>query len=319
MLNNEAIEENIEDTTSENKDCGNLPQNKEDKKNKWLLLVLGITTVIIAGFLTTKFLSKDSEPKDEPIDYMQYVQGIQDLELTSSKDKYDYLSDITFDKEHINSVTVDASQVDLTKAGEYQLTYLIDIKDENAKDLKQVVTVKVVSDDKKEDDKKPKDTENKDKPSSSQNQTDTNNQSKPSNTGSSNNNTGTNSQPSNNSSSNNTNNKPTTHTHRYVAEYRDIQHEEKGHYETVTVSEAWDEDIYDYRVVCNCGAILTESERLNHSEQHLLNGQNSAYSVQEIIVDTIHHPAKTEKQWVVDENGWTETVTIYKCSCGATK
>ncbi len=319
MLNNEAIEENIEDTTSENKDCGNLPQNKEDKKNKWLLLVLGITTVIIAGFLTTKFLSKDSEPKDEPIDYMQYVQGIQDLELTSSKDKYDYLSDITFDKEHINSVTVDASQVDLTKAGEYQLTYLIDIKDENAKDLKQVVTVKVVSDDKKEDDKKPKDTENKDKPSSSQNQTDTNNQSKPSNTSNSSNNTGTNSQPSNNSSSNNTNNKPTTHTHRYVAEYRDIQHEEKGHYETVTVSEAWDEDIYDYRVVCNCGAILTESERLNHSEQHLLNGQNSAYSVQEIIVDTIHHPAKTEKQWVVDENGWTETVTIYKCSCGATK
>ena len=26
MLNNEAIEENIEDTTSENKDCGKLPQ-----------------------------------------------------------------------------------------------------------------------------------------------------------------------------------------------------------------------------------------------------------------------------------------------------
>ena len=308
-----------ETETMKNEDCGKLPQNQKDKKNKWLLLVISIATVIIADLLTTQFLSKDNEPKDKPIEYMQYVQGIQDLELTSSKDKYDYLSGITFDKEHINEVTIDDSQVDLTKAGEYQLTYLIDVKDEKAEDLKQVVTVKVVSDDKKEDDKKPKDKKDKDKPSSSQNQTDTNNQSKPSNTSNSSNNTGTNSQPSNNSSSNNTNNKPTTHTHRYVAEYRDIQHEEKGHYETVTVSEAWDEDIYDYRVVCNCGAILTESERLNHSEQHLLNGQNSAYSVQEIIVDTIHHPAKTEKQWVVDENGWTETVTIYKCSCGATK
>ena len=312
-----------ETETMKNEDCGKLPQNKEDKKNKWLLLVLGITTVIIAGFLTTKFLSKDSEPKDEPIDYMQYVQGIQDLELTSSKDKYDYLSDITFDKEHINSVTVDASQVDLTKAGEYQLTYLIDIKDENAKDLKQVVTVKVVSDDKKEDDKKPKDTENKDKPSSSQNQTDTNNQSKPSNTSNSSNNTGTNSQPSNNSSSNNTNNKPTTHTHRYVAEYRDIQHEEKGHYETVTISEAWDEPIYnEYAVdICNqCGADITNNS-LEHRKQHLANGESGGWHTEwkQEIVDTIHHPAKTEKKWIVDENGWTETVTIYKCSCGATK
>ena len=310
-----------ETETMKNEDCGKLPQNQKDKKNKWLLLVISIATVIIADLLTTQFLSKDNEPKDKPIEYMQYVQGIQDLELTSSKDKYDYLSGITFDKEHINEVTIDDSQVDLTKAGEYQLTYLIDVKDEKAEDLKQVVTVKVVSDDKKEDDKKPKDKKDKDKASSSQNQTDTNNQSKPSNTGSSNNNTGTSSQPSNSGSSNNTNKKPTspTHTHRYVAEYKDIQHEEKGHYETVTVSEAWDESVYEEKVVCNCGAIMDWSESLQHGKNHALNGQNDAYSIQDVQVDTIHHPAKTEKQWIVDENGWTETVTIYKCSCGATK
>ena len=188
-INNEK-EDNItletdETETMKNEDCGNLPQNQKDKKNKWLLLVLGIATVIIAGLLTTKFLSKDSESKDEPINYMQYVEGIEDLELTVTKNNYDYLSGITFDKEHINEVTVDDSQVDLTKAGEYQLTYLIDIKDEKVEGLKQVVTVKVVTA-KKEDDKKPKDTENKDKPSSS-----------PSNTNRSNTNTGTSSQPSN--------------------------------------------------------------------------------------------------------------------------
>ena len=315
--------------TEENKDCGKLPQNKKDKKNKWLLLVLGIATVIVAGLLTTKFLSKDSEPKNEPIDYMQYVQGIQNLEIPSSKDKYDYLSGITFDKDHINEVTVDDSQVNLTKAGEYQLTYLIDIKDEKTEDLKQVVTVKVITA-KKEDDKKPKDKKDKDKPSSSQNQTDTNNQSKPSNTGSSNNNTGTSSQPSNsgssnNSSSGNTNKKPSspTHVHRYVAEYKDIQHEEKGHYETVTISEAWDEPIYiEYAVdICNqCGADITNNS-LEHRKQHLANGEAGGWHTEwkQEIVDTIHHPAKTEKKWIVDENGWTETVTIYKCSCGATK
>ncbi len=315
-----------ETETMKNEDCGKLPQNQKDKKNKWLLLVISIATVIIADLLTTQFLSKDNEPKDKPIEYMQYVQGIQDLELTSSKDKYDYLSGITFDKEHINEVTIDDSQVDLTKAGEYQLTYLIDVKDEKAEDLKQVVTVKVVSDDKKEDDKKPKDKKDKDKASSSQNQTDTNNQSKPSNTGSSNNNTGTSSQPSNSGSSNNTNKKPTspTHTHRYVAEYKDIQHEEKGHYETVTVSEAWDEPIYnEYEVaICNqCGLDIT-NDPWGHIENSLLNGGNcGGYHSEwrQEIIDTIHHPAKTEKQWIVDENGWTETVTTYKCSCGATK
>ena len=313
-----------ETETMKNEDCGKLPQNQKDKKNKWLLLVLGIATVIVAGLLTTQFLSKDNEAKEDPIDYMQYVEGIEDLELTSSKEKYDYLSGVTFDKEQINSVTVDASQVDLTKAGEYQLTYLIDIKDEKVEDLKQVVTVKVVSDDKKEDDKKPKDKKDKDKASSSQNQTDTNNQSKPSNTGSSNNNTGTSSQPSS-GASNNTNNKPTspTHVHRYVAEYKDIQHEEKGHYETVTVSEAWDEPIYNtYEImICNqCGLEMYSAEDYyNHSDSTGFGHGAWHNEWRQEIIDTIHHPAKTEKKWIVDENGWTETVTIYKCSCGATK
>ncbi len=311
--------------TMENEDCGNLPQNKKDKKNKWLILVLGIATVIVAGLLTTKFLSKDSESKDEPINYMQYVEGIEDLELTVTKNNYDYLSGITFDKERINEVTVDDSQVDLTKAGEYQLTYIIDVKDEKAEDLKQVVTVKVVSDDKKEEPKKDGDkkdnTSTSSKPSSDGSSTNGSNNTttKPNNTSS------TNSQPSNSGSSSNTNKKPSspTHVHRYVAEYKDIQHEEKGHYETVTVSEAWDEPIYnEYAVdICNqCGDDITGNAG-QHNKNHLLNHEPGGWHTEwkQEIVDTIYHPAKTEKQWVVDENGWTETVTTYKCSCGATK
>lgn len=337
ILNDEK-EDNItletdETETMKNEDCGNLPQNQKDKKKKWLLLVIGISTVIIAGILTTKFLSKDNKPK-EPIDYMQYVQGIEDLELTSSKEKYDYLSGVTFDKGKINSVTVDDSQVDLTKSGNYPLTYIIDIKDETAEDIEKEVTVKVIAgkkeeklaDEKKDDDKKDN-TSTSSKPDSDGSSTNEGNNTttKPNNTNS------TNSQPSNsgssnNSSSSNTNKKPAspTHTHRFVAEYKDIQHEEKGHYETITISEAWDEPVYnEYEVaICNqCGLDIT-NDPWEHIENSLLNGGNcGGYHSEwrQEIIDTIHHPAKTEKKWVVDENGWTETVTTYKCSCGATK
>lgn len=313
-----------ETETVENEDCGKLPQNqKDDKKNKWLLLAISIVTVIFAGLLTTQFLSKDNKP-EKPIDYMQYVQGIEDLELTVTKNDYDYLSGVTFDKEQINSVTVDDSQVDLTKAGEYQLTYIIDVKDEKAEDLKQVVTVKVVSDSKKaeskkEDDKKDN-TSTSSKPSSDGSSTNDGNNttSKPNNDSSSSNET---SKPSNSGGSNNKKPASPTHTHRFVAEYKDVQHKEKGHYETVTISEAWDEDIYNtYEVYIGNQSGL---QIFGDPNEYLLNNSNGDTGwhteYRQDLVDTIHHPAKTEKQWVVDEDGWTETVTTYKCSCGATK
>lgn len=314
-----------ETETVENEDCGNLPQNqKDDKKNKWLLLAISIVTVIFAGLLTTQFLSKDNKP-EKPIDYMQYVQGIEDLELTVTKNDYDYLSGVTFDKEQINSVTVDDSQVDLTKAGNYPLTYLIDVKDEKAEDLKQVVTVKVVSDSKKEepkkDDGKKDNTSTSSKPSDESSTNDSNNTtSKPNNNGSSSSNSNT-SKPSNSGGSNKKPASP-THTHRFVAEYRDIQHEEKGHYETVTISEAWDEPVYEniaYMVCNECYLEMYSSDEYHsHCDATLHGGFRDMYK--SVLIDTIHHPAKTEKQWVVDENGWTETVTTgFHCSCGATK
>ncbi len=343
--------DNSSDETIQNEDCGKLPPNQEDgmkekaekKDKKKKILPFLLLFVALAGCLGVGYAysasSKDKKEakqqetaKEETIDYMQYVQGIGDLELTSSKEKYDYLRDITFDKEIINNVTVDDSQVDLTKVGEYQLTYLIDVKDEKAEDLKQVVTVKVVSDDKKAEPKKNDDkkdnTSTSSKPSSDGSSTNGSNNTttKPNNGGSSSSSNTNISKPSNSGSSNSSssgssNKKPAspTHTHRFVAEYKDIYHEEKGHYETVIVSEAWDEPIYEARAVCNCGAYLTNSELGTHMENHALNHENDAYSVQDVQVDTIHHPAKTEKKWVVDENGWTETVTTYKCSCGATK
>lgn len=341
--------------TVQNEDCGKLPQNQEDgmkekadkKDKKKKILPFLLLFVALAGCLGVGYAysasSKDKKEakqqetaKEETIDYMQYVQGIGDLELTSSKEKYDYLKGITFDKEIINNVTVDDSQVDLTKVGEYQLTYLIDVKDEKVEDIEKEVTVKVIAGKKEEkpagekkDDDKKVNTSTSSKPSSDGSSTN-NTTSKPNNNGSSSSSSNTskpsNSGSSNSSSSGSSNKKPTspTHTHRFVAEYKDIYHEEKGHYETVTVSEAWDEPVYnEYEVaICNqCGADIT-ADIDGHIKNSLLNGGNcGGYHSEwrQEIIDTIHHPAKTEKKWVVDEDGWTETITTYKCSCGATK
>ena len=352
QLETEATEkaDNSSDETIQNEDCGKLPPNQEDgmkekadkKDKKKKILPFLLLFVALAGCLGVGYAysasSKDKKEakqqetaKEETIDYMQYVQGIGDLKLTSSKEKYDYLKGITFDKEIINEVTVDDSRVDLTKAGEYKLTYLIDVKDETVEDLKQVVTVKVVSDDKKaepkKDDDKKDNTSTSSKPSSDGSSTNDGNNttSKPNNNGSSSSSNEiskpSNSGSSNSSSSSNSNKKPTspTHTHNWTAVTKTIHHKEQGHYETVTVSEAWDEPVYEARTICICGADITGNTS-EHGMQHLLNGENYAYSVQDIQVGTIHHPAKTEKKWVIDSEAYDETITTgYKCSCGATK
>jgi RhoGEF, Guanine nucleotide exchange factor for Rho/Rac/Cdc42-like GTPases len=335
----ENVEESTEDMTSdieakENEDGGNLPQNPEPAKNKkkaWIILatLVGIAVIILT---LTSILSKDKEPKEEPIDYMQYVQGVKDLELETSKDKYDYLSGITFDKEHIKEITVDDSQVDLTKVGEYQLTYLIDVKDEKAEDLKQAVTVKVISAE-KQDDKKKEEAKSDDKKEdktqisststpSSQNSS-SNAQSKPSNTNSNNSNSSTSkpssnsssssgnstsSKPSNSGSSNNSSSsKPTspTHAHSWEPITKEVYHEEKGH---------WTEPEYKtYEVaVGNQSGLVINGD----PNEYLLDNNNGdtgwhSETRQEVIKDA---------EYVIDKAGWTETVTTgYHCSCGATK
>lgn len=351
----EAIdtETNSATETVQNEDCGNLPPNQEDgmkekadkKDKKKKILPFLLLFVALAGCLGVGYAysasSKDKKEakqqetaKEETIDYMQYVQGIGDLELTSSKEKYDYLKGITFDKEIINEVTVDDSRVDLTKAGEYQLTYLIDVKDEKAEDLKQLVTVKVVSDDKKAESKKDDDkkvnTSTSSKPSSDGSSTNGSNNTttKPNNGGSSSSSNTNISKPSNSGSSNSSsssssNKKPTspTHTHNWTAVTKTIHHKEQGHYETVTVSEAWDEPVYEDKClsICNqCGADITGNYIAHFKESKSCSGYHSEYI--QIQVDTIHHEAVTKQKYVVDQDAYDETITTgYKCNCGATK
>ena len=110
-----------------------------------------------------------------------------------------------------------------------------------------------------------------------------------------------------------------THTHSWEPVYGTVHHDEVGHYETQTVSEAWDEPVYEGRYVCSaCGATFADdSIGIHIIEAH---SGLASYSVQKVQVDTIHHDAVTQQVWVVDQAAYDEQViTGYRCSCGATK
>lgn len=110
------------------------------------------------------------------------------------------------------------------------------------------------------------------------------------------------------------------HTHSWVEQITTVTHEATGHYETVVVKDAWDEDIREPRVVCGCGKIFIDDWEW---ENHFIDDECIyGYSVKTVVVDTIHHEAVTEQVWVEDSPAWTETVGTgsYTCStCGATK
>lgn len=121
-----------------------------------------------------------------------------------------------------------------------------------------------------------------------------------------------------------------THKHSYTIPITKTVHhdaithqEDQGYYETVTISEAWDETItVGYKSVCNsCGNEY--SGKMNHYNSYGCESPNG-YTSNVPITETIHHDAVTEQQWVenwvtvVDKEAWDETVTVgYKCSCGA--
>ena len=99
-----------------------------------------------------------------------------------------------------------------------------------------------------------------------------------------------------------------------------VHHAEEGHYETVPVVKdivdepAWDEPVYD--TVCRCTACGAQFESGDEAAEHVVFEHNNeaSWSVRDVQVDTIHHPAKThketvyEKQWVVDKAAWDEQV-----------
>ena len=130
-----------------------------------------------------------------------------------------------------------------------------------------------------------------------------------------------------------------SHVHNWAERTETVTHEETGHYETVKVGtktvvdeEAWTESVYEMLAVCDaCGYTSDSTEDINnHLYDHYdpdLGYVDAGYSVQNVLVDTIDHPAVTheepvyEDKWVVDSEAWSEKKVVgYYCTeCGATK
>ena len=120
--------------------------------------------------------------------------------------------------------------------------------------------------------------------------------------------TGTEVQNDNNNSS--VTNTPTTNTTPSQPEpqpiYQTIHHEEVGHWETQVIAEAWDEPVYERKIIGNnTGTVYATVDEFAFNT----NG-DEGYHVGNVQVGTTHHDAVTQQVWVVDQYAWDETIIV---------
>ncbi len=156
----------------------------------------------------------------------------------------------------------------------------------------------------------------------------------------------------NNTSSANTaassGNAAASHSHNWKPVYKTVHHaatghnEDRGHFETVVIQEAWDEPMYMevpvtvFHDFCNvCGADLDVETGGDYGlhwarENPCMGGYHPEYvptgEYKQEIYGWIHHDAITEQRWVSsvvwveDSAAYDEQVISgYTCDCGATK
>ena len=122
------------------------------------------------------------------------------------------------------------------------------------------------------------------------------------------------------------------HTHNWNPVYKTVHHDKVGHYETVVVKDAWDEEkLIDIVVCTTCGMEFSELDynsfdnavdaQAMHAFDSWNNGGNcEGYYTYTKTVDITHHPAVTEQKYVIDKAAYDEQVIDhYECTCGATK
>ena len=120
--------------------------------------------------------------------------------------------------------------------------------------------------------------------------------------------TGTETQNNNNNSS--VINTPTTNTTPSQPEpqpiYQTIHHDEVGHWETQVIQDAWDEPIYERKIIGNnTGTVYASTLEFAGNT----NG-DEGYHVGDVQVGSTHHEAVTQQVWVVDQYAWDETIIV---------
>lgn len=88
--------------------------------------------------------------------------------------------------------------------------------------------------------------------------------------------------------------------------YQTIHHEEVGHWETQVIAEAWDEPVYERKIIGNnTGTVYASTLEFAGNT----NG-DEGYHVGNVQVGTTHHDAVTQQVWVIDQAAWDETIIV---------
>ena len=300
---------------------------------------------------STKQEANKNKGKETTKDLTTYVKGIKDWTIEVGAKNINFLKDFTFDKKVIKDVTVDASKVDLTKEGKYDLIYNI-IPIDTTIDKKTVIkTVEVISKEKaqKETDKgnqvitsnneikkksKDNDADSKKEVASNKNNSNTSNSqntngnsdynnnnggSKPNtdnNSGNNGNHSSSNSSANNNGNSSNNNNvtpesTPSVHQHEFT-----IFVPEKSHVETGTETYTEEVPVYEYMEWFECNNchehFKTDIDADNHCEAVC----GCGYTLKS---DNIQTGTKTVTKTRSTSTKVVDDPAHYECSCGARK
>ena len=123
--------------------------------------------------------------------------------------------------------------------------------------------------------------------------------------------TGTNTtETQNNNNSSSVTNTPSTNTTPAAPApqpiYQTVHHDEVGHWETQVIRDAWDEPVYERKIIGNqTGTIYPSVDAFIENT----NGDGS-YHVGDVQVGTTHHDAVTQQVWVTDQAAWDETIIV---------
>lgn len=90
--------------------------------------------------------------------------------------------------------------------------------------------------------------------------------------------------------------------------YQTVHYDATGHWETQVISEAWDDDQYESRVVG-----IASGHIYNSVEDFIDNGDlygDGNYTVKQVKVGSVHHDAVTTQVWVEDSPAHDEQVLV---------
>lgn len=114
-------------------------------------------------------------------------------------------------------------------------------------------------------------------------------------------------QPSENTTNNNAVEQPSAQKEKKPI-YQTVHYDATGHWETRVISEAWDDDQYESRVVG-----IASGHIYNSVEDFIDNGDlygDGNYTVKQVKVGTVHHDAVTTQVWVEDSPAHDEQVLV---------